>query len=96
MQPEDNQYVEELNSTEQLFERNMVLRIKSKIPTHQIGKLARLCWAIKTKPPNRSLHLIGDSKFVRQGLTTDLPKWAAKDFIKIVHEKLFKAAAAER
>ena len=45
-------------------ERNIALRIDLKNPTHQIGELAGVCWAIKREPLHTKLHLIGSSKLV--------------------------------
>lgn len=75
-------------------ERNTALRINTKNPTNQVGELAGVCWAIKEEPPHTSIHLIGDSKYVIQGLTTNLPQWEARGFIGIAHKELFRAAAA--
>jgi len=73
----------------------IALRIDLKNPTHQIGELAGVCWAIKREPLRKKLHLIGSSKLVVRGLTTNLLKWEAKGFIRATHKDIFKATAAE-
>lgn len=75
-------------------ERNTALRIESDNPTHQIGELAGVCWAVKNEPPQIPLHLIGDSKYVIEGLTKNLPKWEARGYIGVAHKEMFRAAAA--
>ena len=75
-------------------EWNIALRIDSKNPSCQIGELAGVCWAIKREPLHTKLHLIWSSKLVIQGLTTNLPKWEAKGFIRTTHKDISKATAA--
>ena len=53
-----------------------------------------MCWAIKREPLHTKLHLIGSSKLVIRGLTTNLPKWEAKGFIGTTYKDIFKATAA--
>ena len=72
----------------------MTLKIKVKNLTHLIGELAELCWATKSELPNKPLHIISNFKPIIQGLTTHLPKWEAKGFIRITHKGLFKVAIA--
>ena len=69
--------------------QNAVLRIDFRNLTHQTGELA----GVWLEPPYTMLHLIGDSKFVIQGLMTNLPKWA-RGFMGVTHHELFKAVVA--
>ena len=52
--------------------QNTVIRTKCEDPSVEAGELIAILWATQEEPADRPLHVIGSSKEVIRGLTTQL------------------------
>ena len=73
--------------------KNRALRIPGDTQLNQVGELAAVIHAIAETAPYQPLRIITDSKYVKDGLTTNLESWENNGWIEVKNAPLFKKAA---
>ena len=73
--------------------RNLAIRIPGDDQSNQVGELAAVIAAVEATPTYQPLKIISDSKYVIEGLTTNLESWENDGWIGIKNANLFKRAA---
>ena len=73
--------------------RNLAIRIPGNDQLNQVGELAAVVTATAATAPYQPMKIITDSKYVIEGLTTNLNTWEDDRWINIKNDKLFKKAA---
>ncbi|KAI0700490.1 ribonuclease H-like domain-containing protein [Cerioporus squamosus] len=74
--------------------RNISARLPGTIQSNQAAEVYAIEVAAKVVDPDRTLHIVSDSKFAIDGLTTHLPDWENRDWNNIRCAELFRRAAA--
>ena len=73
--------------------RNRALRIPGEAQSNQIGEIAAVIAAMEIVPPYQPVKIYTDSKYVIEGLTTNLETWENDGWIDIKNARLFRKAA---
>ncbi|KAL6300501.1 ribonuclease H-like domain-containing protein, partial [Sparassis latifolia] len=74
--------------------RNRALRLPGPDQSNQAGEVAAILVATQITHMAAPLHIISDSLYAIDGLTTRLPGWENRGWIDISNKHLFRAAAA--
>ena len=74
--------------------RNRGVWVPHKEQSNQTGELMAVLLAVKDHPPNEDLHIVSDSKYVIEGLTTHVKKWEERNWLNIRHGDIFKCITA--
>jgi ribonuclease HI len=74
-------------------DRNSAIRVPGPQQSNQAGEIVAIIAAIEKTPINQPLRIISDSKYVIEGLTSNLTKWEDQGWIGTKNAKLFKRAA---
>ncbi|OJT15040.1 Ribonuclease H1, partial [Trametes pubescens] len=75
-------------------ERNEGARVPYEGQSNQTGEIYAVILAGQKVPPFVPLHVVSDSKYVVDGLTTNLRSWEDKGWIGVANAELFRDAAA--
>lgn len=75
-------------------ERNEGARVPYDAQSNQTGEVYAILLAERQVPPFVPLHLVSDSKYVVDGLTTHLAKWEERGWIGVANSVPFREAAA--
>jgi ribonuclease HI len=73
---------------------NKALRIPGETQSNQVGEIAAVIEAVATIPKSQPLTIATDSKYVIEGLTTNLNEWENRGWIGIKNAPYFKKAVA--
>lgn len=75
-------------------ERNVGARVPYNTQSNQSAEIYAVMLAEQRVPPFAPLHVVSDSKYVVDGLTTHLRKWEERGWIGVANADVFKDAAA--
>ncbi len=74
--------------------RNMALRVPGERPTNQIAEIYAVSAAAARTPPFAPLHIVSDSKYVVDGLTTHCNKWEHRGWLGVANSDWIRDALA--
>ena len=74
--------------------RNTGERVPHRKQSNQTGELTAVFLAVKRHDPAKDLRIISDSKYIIDGLTTNLKRWERRGWMDVSHSNLFRAIVA--
>jgi ribonuclease HI len=72
---------------------NRALKVPGNTQSNQVGEIAAVIVAANTVPRSWPMKILTDSKYVIEGLTTNLKDWEDRGWINVKNAKIFKRAA---
>ncbi|KAI0699831.1 ribonuclease H-like domain-containing protein [Cytidiella melzeri] len=73
--------------------RNLAIRVPRATQTNQAGEVLAIQRVAALTPPSRPLHIISDSRYAIDGLTTHLQKWRDWEWTGVDNADFFQSAA---
>ncbi|KAI0683429.1 ribonuclease H-like protein [Cytidiella melzeri] len=72
--------------------RNLAIRVPGPTQTNQAGEVLAIQHVAALTPPSRPLHIISDSRYAIDGLTTHLQKWRDRGWTGVDNADISKSA----